>query len=212
VAAISPATPSATDGSVSPADETGAPSTEPPLVETPELAGSYTPPEHSRSIVQESKSHAGAPLLPGRALDFLNMVLLAVRLYRTWKPMCFFVGFFFVALLPTSNLAFLIGSIMAERFVYLPSIGLAGCVIAAGCALKGQLFDRKLFGIGAAWIALDLLCVTCSVRTYARNSDWVDELSLWKSTVDVSPESAKVFRRSTSAVGRSQLPEVTVLR
>jgi small basic protein len=173
----------------------------------------HTPLQNTHGRLSKNRSHMRVPrYCPAALLICLNMVLLAVRLYRTWKPMCFFVGFFFVALLPTSNLAFLIGSIMAERFVYLPSIGLAGCVIAAGCALKGQLFDRKLFGIGAAWIALDLLCVTCSVRTYARNSDWVDELSLWKSTVDVSPESAKVFRRSTSAVGRSQLPEVTVLR
>jgi len=61
----------------------------------------------------------------------LGAVLLAVRWYRTRKPLFFFLAFFFVALAPTSNLVVLIGSIMAERFIYLPSIGLAGCVVAA---------------------------------------------------------------------------------
>ena len=51
----------------------------------------------------------------------LGAVLLAVRWYRTRKPLFFFLAFFFVALAPASNLAILIGSIMAERFVYLPS-------------------------------------------------------------------------------------------
>jgi tetratricopeptide (TPR) repeat protein len=55
---------------------------------------------------------------------------LAVRWHRTRKPLFFSLAFFFVALIPTSNLVVFIGSIMAERFVYLPSVGLAGCVIA----------------------------------------------------------------------------------
>ena len=59
------------------------------------------------------------------------VVLLAVRWRRAGKPMLFFLVFFFVAALPTSNLIVLIGSIMAERFLYLPSVGLAGFLVAA---------------------------------------------------------------------------------
>jgi len=43
----------------------------------------------------------------------------------------------------------------------------------------------------AAWIALGLLTLVCAARTYARNLDWLDDLSLWTSAVDVCPESAK---------------------
>ena len=74
----------------------------------------------------------------------LGAALLAVRWYRTRKPLFFFLAFFFVALAPTSNLAILIGSIMAERFVYLPSIGLAGCVVAAIYALGRQVSRQRL--------------------------------------------------------------------
>src|SRR5208283_418038 len=74
---------------------------------------------------------------------------------------------------------------------YLPSIGLAGCVVAAICALGRQVPRQRLFDIRAAWIALGLLCLACAARTYARNFDWLDDLSLWTSAVDVCPGSAK---------------------
>jgi tetratricopeptide (TPR) repeat protein len=116
----------------------------------------------------------------------LGAVLLAVRWYRMRKPLFFFLAFFFVALVPTSNLVILIGSIMAERFVYLPSIGLAGCVVAAIYALGRQASRQRLPGI-----ALGLLCLAFAARTYARNFDWLDDRSLWASAVDACPGSAK---------------------
>ena len=50
---------------------------------------------------------------------------------RSRRSLFFFILFFFVALAPVSNLIVVIGSIMAERFMYLPSIGLAGCAVVA---------------------------------------------------------------------------------
>jgi hypothetical protein len=67
----------------------------------------------------------------GVCLAALLAFLLVIQWRRTGKPFLFFLGFFFLALLPTSNLIIIIGSIMAERFLYMPSIGLAGCVVAA---------------------------------------------------------------------------------
>jgi len=125
----------------------------------------------------------------------LLAVLLAVRGRRTGKPLLFFLVFFFVALSPTSNLIFLIGSIMAERFLYLPSVGLAGCVVAAIHALdQRRLLKRPMIARAAApfaWGALILVCLAFTARTYARNFDWQDSRSLWTSAVDVCPESAR---------------------
>jgi tetratricopeptide (TPR) repeat protein len=117
--------------------------------------------------------------------------LLAVRSYRARKPLFFFLAFFFVALLPASNLAILIGSIMAERFVYLPSIGLAGCAIAGIYALGPLVSRQRRIATRAGWVALGLLCLACAARTYARNLDWLDERSLWTSAVNACPGSAK---------------------
>jgi tetratricopeptide (TPR) repeat protein len=134
----------------------------------------------------------------------LGAALLAAGWYRTRKPLFFLLAFFFVALLPTSNLAILIGSIMAERFVYLPSIGLAGCAIAAIHALGRQVSRKRPFAMRTAWIAVGLLCLACAGRTYARNFDWLDERSLWSSAVNVVPGSAKAHYNLGTTL--SQLP------
>ena len=139
----------------------------------------------------------------------LGAAVLAVRWHRARKPLFFFLAFFFVALAPTSNLVVLIGSIMAERFVYLPSIGLAGCVVAAVCALGLNASRQRL---RTAWIALGILCLTFAARTYARNSDWLDDLSLWTSGVDVCPASAKAHYNLGHALSKlpSRLPDAIV--
>ena len=135
----------------------------------------------------------------------LGAAVLAIRWYRSRKPLFFFIVFFFVALAPMSNLVVLIGSIMAERFVYLPSIGLAGCVVAAVCAL-GRKISRT------AWMALGFLCLALAARTYARNFDWLDDVSLWTSGVDVCPESAKTHNNLGGALAKlpGRLPDAIV--
>jgi protein O-mannosyl-transferase len=111
-----------------------------------------------------------------------------VHCYRARKQVFFFLAFFFVALLPVSNLLMRIGSIMAERFAYLPSVGLAACAIAAIYALAGLRGGSR----GAMVTAVvAVLCVACAARTYARNFDWENDRSLWTSAVEAVPESAK---------------------
>jgi tetratricopeptide (TPR) repeat protein len=135
----------------------------------------------------------------------LAAVLMGVRWYRTRKALFFCLAFFFVALAPTSNLVVLIGSIMAERFAYLPSIGLAGCVVAAIYGIGSQLAAGKRLPFArSAWIGLGLACLACGARTYARNFDWRDDYSLWSSAVSVCPESAKA--RQNLGVALSQMP------
>jgi tetratricopeptide (TPR) repeat protein len=113
-------------------------------------------------------------------------LLLAVRWRSKGKLPLFFLLFFFTALAPVSNIVVLIGSIMAERFLYLPSVGITGCVVAAAFAL-----GRRQVRAPIAWAVPALVCVAFTARTHARNVDWQDGLSLWTSTVDVCPESAR---------------------
>ena len=111
---------------------------------------------------------------------------LAALKWRRRRPAASFcIGFFFVAMAPTANLLMPIGSIMAERFLYLGSIGLAGCAVAA-LWLLGRRTSRR-----AVWSATGLLCLALAARTYARNLDWRDEYHLWASAVKVSPGAAR---------------------
>jgi tetratricopeptide (TPR) repeat protein len=137
---------------------------------------------------EDAKALIALAVLLGAAL---LTYLLAVRWRRTGKPLLFFLVFFFVALSPTSNLIVLIGSIMAERFLYLPSVGLAGCIVAAVYVIGRRPSLQRRVAAPVAWAALGLVCLAFTARTYARNFDWQDGLSLWTSAVKVCPGSAK---------------------
>jgi tetratricopeptide (TPR) repeat protein len=117
----------------------------------------------------------------------------AVASYRRHKPIFFFIGFFFVTLLPTANLLFLLGTIMAERFLYLPAIAFAGCLAAV-------LRRRQAWAVPAI---LSVICLAYAARTYARNSDWHDDLSLWSSAVRAAPDSYKTHMALASADAES---------
>src|SRR5262249_39841431 len=95
----------------------------------------------------------------------------------------FFIFFFFVTLAPTANIFLLVGSIMAERFLYLPSAGLAGCCVFLLSRVK--ITPR----ITAAILAI--VCVALGARTYARNLDWTDGVTLWSGAIEVNPNAAR---------------------
>ena len=148
-------------------------------------------------------SYASIPLFGWRLTDpndlqtlaalavCLSATVLAIRWYRRSRPVFFCIVFFFLTLAPTSNVFLSIGSIMAERFLYLPSIGLTGCAVAAIYAVCRRLSPRWPAAQRAAWAVLGLVCVSFAARTYARNPDWYNDRSLWASVVRVCPESAK---------------------
>ena len=131
-----------------------------------------------RAIWEDAKALIALAVSLGAALA---AAVVAVRRPGAGKPVLFFLAFFFVALSPASNLIVLIGSIMAERFLYLPSVGLAGSVVAAVCALGRRHSPRRPAVARVAWVALGLLCLAFTARTYARNFDWRDDRSLWTS-------------------------------
>jgi tetratricopeptide (TPR) repeat protein len=125
------------------------------------------------------------------ALLCVGGIVAAGRLRRTQQALFFFLIFFFIALLPTSNLTILIGSVMAERFTYLPFVGLAGCLVVGIKAQSEYPSRNRAAAPQVMWIAVCLVCVAFATRTYARNYDWQDDASLWTRTVEVCPQSAK---------------------
>ena len=142
--------------------------------------------------------------------DALAILPVAAILFLAWQVRSpangklkhappFFLAFFFIAIAPVSNLIVLIGSIMAERFVYLPAVGLAGCLVLAIRALAGRF----------QWIAMALLCLAFGARTYARNFDWRHELSLWTSAEKAYPAAARPHNNLGNALAQvpGRLPD-----
>lgn len=107
-----------------------------------------------------------------------------VFLRRRKDPLMFWcAGFFGIALLPVSNLAVTIGSIMAERFLYLP---------AAAFSIAISVLLHRWLGRKRAQIVLGIVIAAFGVRTFVRNPDWKDDKALSTHDVKVVPASFKL--------------------
>ncbi|XP_032309187.1 protein O-mannosyl-transferase TMTC1 isoform X2 [Drosophila ananassae] len=107
--------------------------------------------------------------------------------YAPTRLMC--VAFLVMPFLPASNLLFYVGFTVAERVLYLPSVGY--------CLLFG-------YGFGSIWrrahssrrykalllCLLGVLLGSHCVRTLRRNLDWRDEEQLFRSAISINPPKA----------------------
>lgn len=140
-------------------------------------------------------SYAQIPLGIRSAGDYL---LLAVTLLAAagwlglwrWNRNAFFLAVFaLAAFLPTSNLLVAIGTIRADRFLYLPTVGALGCLVIA----VFWLASRARSPLVAPAILL-VMTGGFALRTWARNAEWQDELTLARADVETSPRSFKLHR------------------
>lgn len=140
----------------------------------------------------------------------LVMIVKAIRSPRS--PFLVAVSLAVFTFLPATNIIFPAGTIVAERLLYLPSVGF--------CFVVGILIDQSwhrvqqtkleqqalviLYGIGS------ILFIKCLLR----NAEWQSEEALFESAVRVAPNSVKVLNnlakthltpeRATTAIGLLQ--------
>ena len=85
----------------------------------------------------------------------------------------------FCSFLPATNLLFYVGFVVAERVLYIPSIGF--------CLLLGHVLSKKATKNRAGRMAIWALLAILAGRTVLRNQDWKDEESLYRSGVPINP-------------------------
>ena len=108
-----------------------------------------------------------------------------------WNRIAFFFACFAaITFFPMSNLAFPIGTIMAERFLYLPAIGVMACLVLAIYSIAARFGAKRL-----APVAICVIVACFAVRTWARNADWQDESSIVTAGLNVSPDSYKLHKQ-----------------
>lgn len=93
-----------------------------------------------------------------------------------------------VTFLPASNLLFYVGFVVAERVLYLPSVGY--CIILA---FGAERFLRRFRSTRLELyvkFALILVLLIFSLKTFTRNRDWSNEENLYKSGIVVNPSKA----------------------
>jgi hypothetical protein len=135
-------------------------------------------------------------------ISIIAVIVVAIRNFHRNKALSFFILLFFGTFLPTSNLLRIIGSIMAERFMYLPSIGFAGFVVIATYAVCQRIVPQPGPDSPSQWfspsatagLVLVLVVIACGVRSYQRNFDWENDVQLWTQAVQVCPNSFKTHK------------------
>ncbi len=130
--------------------------------------------------------------LDGRfLLGVAALLLWAGLLWWAWRRHraieAFGLGWVAIAFLPVANLLFPTGILLAERTLYLPSVGLA---LALGGWLQEAATARSYR------LALWAVCLAAGVRTVVRVPVWRDDKSLTLSIFDDSPASYRGPARS----------------
>ncbi|XP_023210486.1 transmembrane and TPR repeat-containing protein 1-like [Centruroides sculpturatus] len=90
--------------------------------------------------------------------------------------------------LPATNLFTTVGFVIAERVLYIPSIGF--CMVVT-CGLK-RIKPRGLRMVWTCRLVTCFLVALFVLRTTKRNQDWLTRESLFKSGLSTSPSNAKV--------------------
>ncbi|XP_023716929.1 protein O-mannosyl-transferase Tmtc3 [Cryptotermes secundus] len=95
--------------------------------------------------------------------------------------------FLILPFLPASNLFFPVGFVVAERILYIPSMGLC-MLVAYGWSLMAQKRFKKL-----AWLSVGFLLLIHGCKTYTRNFDWESEYTIFMAGLKVNHRNAKLF-------------------
>ncbi|MBI4036700.1 tetratricopeptide repeat protein [Candidatus Daviesbacteria bacterium] len=169
-----------------------------PLVQIPVAVSSYlqlfTWPQdltlyHSELVLSQTVYIAQVIIF----LAFLTMLFFS---FKKDKKIFFWLSFFIIGLLPTLT-PFRLNWIVAERYVYLGSIGLVVTLAILVDKLTGKPAFKPLY-----FISLSILILALSTRTFIRNIDWKNEDNLWIATGKTSPSSPNTHNNLGDVYGR----------
>jgi len=160
-----------------------------PLVQIPVAIGTYLklifwPAKLTLYQTEMTFSQGQYILLLLTTLTFLGIIIWG---YFKNKNIFFWLVFFIITLLPTLT-PFKISWIVAERYVYLGTLGILICFAI--------LFDRfiklnensKMVG----YFLLMVIIASLSLRTIFRNRDWKNEDTLWLATAKIAPSGQQI--------------------
>ncbi|MBI2595291.1 tetratricopeptide repeat protein [Candidatus Daviesbacteria bacterium] len=145
----------------------------------------------------------------------IALFLLAWKMKKKLPIVTFGIGWFFISLLPVSEIIPQ-GSMLGERFLYIPSFG---AILIIGYCL-GIIFNFKFLIFNKNFklqisnslkniVLTTFIAIICGYfyLTYTRNKDWHDETSLWSKDIKVYPDSNAYayFQLGNVYLGNNQL-------
>lgn len=114
---------------------------------------------------------------------FAGIIILGWRKRSVWSYCAFF---YLATLFIVSNIVFPVGTFMAERFIFMPSV--AFCLaVAYTLALYVSSKNKNIF-----YAVAGVLVLGFSFKTFSRNFAWRDNFTLFTTDIAVSENSAKL--------------------
>lgn len=141
-------------------------------------------PDYGPGVIVPEPNPIGFLVLLGAILGLVAAVVVW-RAKRANRLLSAGIVWFAVTVLPVSGVLFAAGVILAERTLYLPSVGLALAV--AGTAAWVQTYPMAWRRMGV--LILGVLVVLGGLRTWRQNPVWKDSASILNYMVDAHPGS-----------------------
>jgi Flp pilus assembly protein TadD len=113
------------------------------------------------------------------------LIVLGVYLYRGRKDLFFWYALFFIGLLPVSQIVSIV-TLMNDRYLYFPLLGVAACCGLIALPSADHAYDYRKRSMA---IILGLLILLLPWLSWQRTSVWSNDLSLWMDTTSKTPSS-----------------------
>ena len=147
------------------------------LIAPAELSASYAP-----NVVSPNPGLSAGVALGAMFLLLFTLAFAIVLRRRRWPVMAFAIIWVPIALAPVANVAFSSGVLLAERTLYLASVGVC---LAAGAVAERFLVNR--WSMVAAATASVVLAF--GIRTWTRTPVWRDDRTYLLTLLEDHPES-----------------------
>ncbi|MFK8101584.1 MAG: tetratricopeptide repeat protein [Saprospiraceae bacterium] len=145
-------------------------------------------------------------------LLYIGLAIYAVKGLKRKDPLAFGIIVYLATLSIVSNIVFPVGTNMAERFAFMPSVGFSFCsailLYRLGLRLKGLKQFGRFDQLNLVWGITAILLIAFSVKTVGRNAAWKDNFTLFMTDIETSKNSAKL-RNAVGGELATQSVEVT---
>lgn len=135
---------------------------------------------------------------PSAFIPFILCLALFLYALKDWNKksiISFSILFFFITLSLTSNIFILIGATMAERFLFVPSLGFAVVLV-----YLVHLFVAKNNSPQLLIYILSPVFMLYAYKTFARNKAWESDYTLFVNDVVSAPNSSRVHYNAATAL------------
>ncbi len=138
----------------------------------------------------------------------------AIITIKNKNILAFAILFFLISLAPVANVFRLIGSTMAERFLYIPSLGY--CLIVAILLAKYTKTEviKSRFNTVPQFITMNSMLFAIvfaivglySIKTFARSQDWKNNSELYSADAAISTFSSRAHVHNAVTIYEDQYP------